>query len=115
MQSRYFLLILVVVGLSYAQRPELVLELSATNVTAGDQLTASCTAQFITAARLLHIDGQSISERVSADRYSSTALGTTTTWIIDPVQPEDAGEYSCFAGGDQSSHSDSPTQTVNVF
>ena len=92
MQSRYsFLFFLVVVGLSYAQRPVLVLELSATNVTARDQLTANCTAQSITASRVLYIDGQPVAERI-ADRLSISSTGMTTTWMIDPVQPEDAGE-----------------------
>ena len=39
----------------------------------------------------------------------------TTTWTIDPVQREDAGEYYCFAGGDQATHLDSPPQNVTVY
>ena len=116
MQSQsLFLWFLVLVGLSYAQRPELVLELSATNVTVGDQLNVSCSGQSITASRTVYIDGQSIVERISADRWSFFVNQTTTTWIIDPVQPEDAGEYFCFAGGDQGTHTDSLPQNVTVY
>ena len=115
MQFQYsFVFLVAVARCLYAQRPVLVLQLSATNVTAGDQLTANCTAQSITAGRVLHIDGQPAAERI-ADRLSISSMGTTTTWIIDPVQTEDAGEYSCFSGGDQASHLDSAPQTVTVY
>ena len=92
----------------------LVLELSATNVTVGDQLNASCTGQAITASRTLYINGESVVRRIGADRRSSVSFEATTTWIIDPVQPEDAGEYFCVAGGDNGTHLDSPPQNVTV-
>ena len=115
MLSGYFYFILAVVGLSCAQRQMLVLELSATNVTAGDQLIVNCTAQVTAQSRVLYINGQPASERIADDRLSTTATGTTTTYTIDPVEPEDAGEYYCFAGGDQGAQSDSPTQNVTVY
>ena len=101
-----------------AQRPQLVLELSANNVTAGEQLNASCTATTTTASRALYIDGLTNVERITPRDRVTTLGGSgelTTTWIIDPVQRGDAGEYYCFAGGDQSSHSDSPAQIVTVY
>ena len=95
----------------------LVLELSANSVTAGEQLIASCTATTPTASRVLYIDGESVEQRISADRLDTATSDddNTTTWTIDPVQRGDAGEYYCFAGGDQSSHLDSLPQNVTVF
>ena len=92
-----------------------MLELSASNVTAGEQLSASCTAETVVASRVIYINGQNIVDRISADRLSSISDGNTTTWTIDPVQREDAGEYYCFAGGDQAIHLDSPPQNVTVY
>ena len=116
MQSGYHLFLpLMIVGLAYAQKPELVLELSATNVTVGDQLNASCTGQTMTTSRVLYINGESIRQRISVDRWSALSSGTTTTWFIDPIQPGDAGEYHCFAGGEQGSHVDSPPQNLTVY
>ena len=94
-----------------------MLELSANNVTASEQLNASCTATTTTASRVLYIDDEPISDHISPDRLStiSSSDEMTTTWIIDPVQRGDAGEYYCFAGGDQSSHLDSPAQNVTIY
>ena len=101
-------------GISYAQTPMLVLELSATTLTEGENLAASCTAQTITASRVLYIEGESVSHRISADRLSILTFGISTTWIIHPVLRKDAGEYYCFAGGDQGTHLDSPAQILTV-
>ena len=94
-----------------------MLNLSATTVTAGEQLNASCTATTTTASRVIRIDNVNIDERVGEKRLDTvtSADGMTTTWIIDPVQREDAGEYYCFAGGDQASHDESPPQNVTVY
>ena len=100
---------------SPAELPPLVLELSANNVTAGEQLTASCTASVPLGNRVLHIDGQSIITRIENSRESSNSDGSTTTWTINPVQPGDAGEYSCIAGDQSTTDSDSSPQNVTVF
>ena len=100
--------------LSTAQLPPLVLELSANNVTAGEQLIANCTASVPIANRELYIDGEPYTRRISADRVSSNSEGATTTRTIDPVLPGDAGAYSCVAGSQNTFNSDSPTQTVTV-
>ena len=98
-----------------AQTPVLVLELSATTVTEGEQLTASCAATTMTGSRILYIDGKPVTVRISDDRVDSTSPDdNTTTWTIDPVQRGDAGEYYCFAGGDQGTHLDSLAQNVTV-
>ena len=93
-----------------------MLKLSATTVTAGEQLNASCTATTAAAARVLYIDSENVLERISGARLSTSTStdGLTTTWTIDPVQQGDAGEYYCFAGGDQGTHDDSLPQNVTV-
>ena len=101
-----------------AQSPQLVLELSANNVTAGEQLNASCSATTSAQSRVLYINDEPVSGRISlGDRLTviSVPADATTTWIINPVQREDAGEYYCFAGGNQGSHDDSPRQNVTVY
>ena len=100
---------------SPAQLPPLVLELSVNNVTDGQQLTANCTASVPTANRVLHIDGQAVTERIPDSRLDSNSEGNTTTWTITPVRPQDAGEYSCVAGPQSTTDRDSLPQTVTVF
>ena len=95
-------------------KPPLTLSLSANNVTAGEQLIANCTASTNTANRVLYINDQPIDQRI-ADRFDSISIGMTTTWTIDPVQQEDAGEYYCFAGTQSETNSDSLPQTVTVY
>ena len=98
-----------------AQKPPLILSLSANNVTAGEQLIANCTASTNTANRVLYINDQAVDQRISPDRVSSTSIGVNTTWTINPVQPDDAGEYYCFAGTHSETDSDSLPQTVTVY
>ena len=88
-----------------------------TNVTAGEQLNASCTATSTTGSRVLYINNEPIFDRISPDRLSviPSSDEMTTTWIIDSVQRGDAGEYYCFAGGDQATHADSLAQNVTVY
>ena len=101
-----------------AQQPQLVLELSANNVTVGGQLNVSCTATISAQSRTLYINGQEAVPLISPQSRLTTLTtpgALTTIWIIDSVQRGDAGEYYCFAGGDQGSNTDSPPQNVTVY
>ena len=102
--------------LSTAQFPPLVLKLSANNVNDGQKLTASCTASDSAVSRVLHIDEQAVTERIPGSRLDSNSDGRTTTWTINPVRPQDAGEYSCVvAPSTLAINSDSAPQNVTVF
>ena len=92
------------------------LELSANNVTAGDQLNASCTTITSTVARSLYVDGQPIEQRISGSRLITSQEGSMmTTWIIYPVQRGDGGEYVCFVSDQIQTDSRSPPQNVIVY
>ena len=84
-------------------------------MTSGGQLIASCTASSSTVGRTLSIDGVTVADRISADRLSTTSNGATSTWTIDPVLPEDSGEYECSPGSQSATDLNSPPQTVTVF
>ena len=116
MQLRFVLVfsLTLFVGLTYAApaQPQ-KLKLSANVVTAGEELNVSCTASQSTTGRTLYIDGQPFNNRISAERLSVKSTGAITTWTINPVVPEDAGEYYC-AVGSKSTDLDSLPQNVTV-
>ena len=94
-----------------AQTRRLVLELSATTVTAGEELTATCTwSDGLTGSLTLYIDGEIYSQRIVGDIYGGTGP-TFSTWTIVSVHREDAGEYYCFHNQSENS----PRQYVTVY
>ena len=84
-------------------------------MTSGGQLNVSCTASSPTVGRTLSIDGESVTARISDERLSTTSNGAKSTWTIDPVLPEDAGEFICSPGSQCVADFDSPPQTLTVF